>query len=169
MNIKLKRCLFVILLGMFACVYVACNSSREAENVPDEQEPVYEQTIKEEPQAMPQKPMLISQEQFRLLVEDFTVSDKRFKGEKPCVIDFYADWCRPCKMLAPLFESMAEKYGDKVNFYKINVDYCQNLCAAYNITGIPALFFYDKEGRLSKIMGIPSEEELEDAINTIIP
>lgn len=169
MNRKFNHHFFVV-LGLFAYVMLACNSSAGAEDATtvEPQDPVFEQTVKEEPQEVQRMPMLISEEQYKQLVADFTSKDGQFKGEKPCVVDFYADWCRPCRMLAPTFEAMAGKYGDKVNFYKVDVDNCRNIAAAYNITGIPTLFFYDKAGTLYSMTGMPSEEELENAINAII-
>ena len=153
---------FVVVLGLFACVCFACSTPTEAgaETDADLQASIPEQT--------PSKPMLISEEEFKQVVMDFSSREMQFRGKKPCVIDFYADWCRPCRMLAPLFEAMSEKYGGKVDFYKVNVDSCPNLTAIYNITGIPALFFYDKDGTPFQMVGIPSAEELEEAINTVI-
>ena len=111
---------------------------------------------------------MLSEEQFKQGVVDYTSSEKKFKGKKPCVIDFYADWCRPCRIFAPTFEKMAEKYGDKMNFYKVNVDYCKSLSAAYNITAIPTLFFFDKKGALTRVQGVPSEEEFENFLKTFV-
>ena len=173
MNKMLKYGLFVILFGVLACVNLACNTSAEAKNetdvsVAEVQELAYEEVANDEMQETEHKPIVISEEQFKQLVVDFTSNNVKFKGKKPCVIDFYADWCRPCKMLAPTLEKIAEKYGNDVNFYKVNVDFCKNLSAAYGITNIPTLFFYDKKGTLYKMVGVPSEEELENAIKTIL-
>ena len=172
MNIPLRHRFFVI-VGLLVCVHVACNSSAETPNdkgairVEVQASPAAE-AQKEKPQEAPPKPITLSEEQYRQWVADFTSGEKKFIGKKPCVVDFYADWCRPCRILAPTFEKMAEKYGNKVNFYKVNVDYCKSLSAAYNITNIPTLFFYDKKGTLSRMLGVPSEEELENAIGTIM-
>jgi len=170
MDIKLKYSYLIILLGLLAFMNLACSTSVEAENEMDSAkvEPsALEEVVKEEKQEIAQTPIVLSEEQFRLRVMDFMSNEPRFKGEKPCAIDFYADWCRPCKILAPIFEKMAGKYGDKVNFYKVNVDYSPNISAAYGVTSIPTLFFYDRNGTLYKIMGLPSEEELENTIKAI--
>jgi len=161
---------FAFLFGMLVCVNFACNSSAEAKNeenasMSKRQVLVSEQVATE---TTGRKPLVLSEEQFKQLVVDFTSVNKSFKGKKPCVIDFYADWCRPCRMLVPIFEKMAEKYGDKIDFYKVNVDYAKNLSTVYRIQSIPTLFFFDKKGTLAQMMGLPSEEEIENAINTIL-
>jgi len=173
MNIRFKYSFWAFLLGLLTCVNFACSPSVSGENEASQNmtntqvfRPV--SMVEVETQGVSQKPIVLSEMQYKQLVVDFTTSDKKFKGEKPCVIDFYAEWCRPCKILAPTFEKMAEKYGDQVNFYKVDVDNCKNLSAAYSIISIPTLFFFDKKGMLNRAMGVPSEEELENAIMAIM-
>jgi thioredoxin len=170
MDIKLKNSVFVCMLGLLGYVILACNASAEAKNELDSsvQKFVQEPVVVAENQETTQKPIVLSEEQFAKLVVDFTSSDKKFKGKKPCIIDFYADWCHPCRVFSPIFEKMAEKYGDKVSFYKVNVDNCKNLSNAYNITNIPTLFFFDKKGTLSQAVGVPSEEDFENAVKMIM-
>ena len=173
MNKVLKNSVLVFSLGVLGCVNLACNTSVEAKNGNNlskiEMQVLNSDLIMEaDSQKTAHKPMVLSEEQFAKLVVDFTSTDKKFKGKKPCVIDFYADWCRPCRFFAPTFEKMAEKYGDKVNFYKVNTDDCKKLSAAYSITNIPTLFFFDKKGTLRRAVGAPSEEEFENAIKTIM-
>lgn len=154
---------------------VACTHSPSTENCVDT---VSNETVlqgktstlhkKEEMQQQSAKPILLSEEQYVQLIADFRTSDKKYKGEKPCVVDFYANWCHPCKMMLPTFEKLAEKYGDEVNFYKINVDSVPNIAVAYNITSIPTLFFINSKGTFSKTIGLLSEEEMEKSIQSII-
>ena len=158
---------WVLFLGA-GCAIAACGTSGKTKNKAelsgiDAQEPVAEAITQE----TTYKPMPLSEEQFRQRVADFTSNDKKFKGKKPCVIDFYADWCRPCRIFAPIFEKTAEKYGDKVNFYKIDVDICKKLATAYNITAIPTLFFFDKNGTLNQMVGVPSEEDFEEIVKAM--
>ena len=172
MDIKRKYRVLVFLFGMLASIHSACNISaktgKEVEEMEVEIQEVVENPVVENGQTSSYKPILLSEEQFKQWVVDFTSSNKKFKGEKPCVIDFYADWCRPCKLLAPLFDEMAGKYGDRVNFYKINTDKYRNLSLAYNVTVIPTLLFFDKEGKINQMVGMPSEEELENAVKSIL-
>ena len=174
MNIKFKFPFCILLFGIVVCVNLACNASAEINNNEADTKEAAEQEIILDPvegaemQASTHQPIVLSEEQFRQWVVDYTSIDKKYKGKKPCVIDFYADWCRPCKILAPTFEKMAEKYGDKVNFYKVDVDRAKTLSAVYSITAIPTLFFYDKKGTLGQMRGLPSEEELENAVKAIM-
>lgn len=69
-----------------------------------------------------------------------------FKGDKPAVIDFYATWCKPCMMLAPVVESIAAEYGDKVDFYKVDIDREPELARIFKIDAIPLLLFVPKNG-----------------------
>jgi thioredoxin 1 len=71
----------------------------------------------------------------------------KFEGELPCVIDFYADWCGPCKMVAPIIEDLSKEYKGKVDFYKINTEQEQELAAAFGIHSIPSLLFIPKDGK----------------------
>jgi thioredoxin len=113
------------------------------------------------------KPVAINQEQFIKLVADFR-KEWKFAGKKPCVVDFYADWCRPCRMMEPAFAKMAEKYDGKVNFYKVNVDYNKDISTAYQIAGIPTLFFCTADGKLTRATGLLTEEQLGTYIEMIL-
>jgi len=173
MDKKIRYSRWAFVLCVCTCVNFACSSSVSGENethqgMANTQVFVPESVVSAEAEKVSYKPIALSETQYKHLVADFTTSDKKFKSEKPCVIDFWAEWCRPCRMLAPTFEKMTEKYGDKVNFYKIDVDYCRNLAVAYNITAIPTLFFYDKKGTFYSVKGVPSEEELENAVKAIM-
>lgn len=64
-----------------------------------------------------------------------------FEGDKPALIDFYADWCGPCKMLAPILEQLSEEYAGKIDIYKIDTEVEQELAAAFGIRSIPSMLF----------------------------
>ncbi len=68
-------------------------------------------------------------------------SDWNFEGDIPAIIDFYADWCGPCKALAPILEELSEEYAGKVNIYKIDTEAEQELAAAFGIRSIPSMLF----------------------------
>lgn len=88
--------------------------------------------------------------------------DELLKGEKPVVCDFYANWCGPCKMLAPVMHEMAEKYGDKAEFVKVDVDENPELSVRYGIMSIPFVAVF-KGGELSaKTVGYMSKSEAEE-------
>ena len=91
-----------------------------------------------------------------------------FISKGKVLVDFYADWCGPCKMLAPIMAEMAEKYKGKVDFYKVNTDNEPNLSGYMGIRGIPAVFYFPTKGQPSRTEGLMSKEDLEKAILQLI-
>ena len=82
-----------------------------------------------------------------------------YQWELPCVIDFYADWCGPCKRVAPIMEEIAREYDGKIKVYKVNVDKEPKLATVFKISSIPTVFFLPKEGQpLSQVGGLSKEE-----------
>ena len=95
----------------------------------------------------------ITTEEFQELVYKFIDSEtQEFKGELPCVVDFYADWCQPCKMIAPALEQLSKEYEGKINIYKVNIENENLLVDRYKIQNIPMIMFcpIDAEPQISK-------------------
>jgi thioredoxin len=90
--------------------------------------------------------------------------DWKFEGELPAVIDFWAPWCGPCRMVGPVIEELSEEYKGKVNFYKVNTDEEQELAGAFGIRSIPSLLFIPKEGQPKMAVGALPKESLKEAI-----
>lgn len=91
-----------------------------------------------------------------------------FQGELPAVIDFYADWCGPCKMISPIFEELAEEYKGKVNIYKIDTEAEQELAAVFAIRSIPSVLFIPKDGQPQMAIGAMPKEEYIRAIEMVL-
>ena len=86
---------------------------------------------------------------------------------KPVVVDFWAEWCGPCKMIAPLLDEVAREKGDAVKIAKVNVDENQSLSLKYNIRAIPALLFF-KNGQLrDQVTGVTSKKDLLNRIEAL--
>ena len=92
----------------------------------------------------------------------------KFEGELPALIDFYADWCGPCKMVAPILEELSEEYAGKINIYKIDTEAEQELAAAFGIRSIPSLLFIPKEGQPQMAQGALPKENLKEAIDSVL-
>lgn len=89
----------------------------------------------------------------------------KYEADLPCVIDFYADWCAPCKMVAPIMEELSEEYKGKVNFYKIDTDAEQELANVFGIRGIPSILFCPKDGKPGISVGLYPKEQLKKIVN----
>jgi len=92
----------------------------------------------------------------------------KFKGELPCIIDFYADWCGPCKMVEPILEELAEEYQGKLNIYRVDTSAEQQLAASFGIQSIPTILFVPVKGKPQMAVGTLPKEEIEKAINQVL-
>lgn len=91
-----------------------------------------------------------------------------FKGDKPAIIDFYADWCGPCKMVAPILEELSEEYKDKVDIYKVDTDSEQELAGAFGIQSIPSILFIPMNEKPQMAAGALPKDQLEKAIGEVL-
>ena len=90
-----------------------------------------------------------------------------FAGSRPAVIDFYTTWCGPCKMMAPVVESLAGKYAGKIDFYKVDIDQESELASVFGISSIPTFLFIPVKGKPSVQMGAMQKEDFEGLIDKI--
>ncbi|MDC1105188.1 thioredoxin [Prolixibacteraceae bacterium] len=88
----------------------------------------------------------------------------KFEGDRPALIDFYADWCAPCKMIAPILEELSEKYDGQVDIYKVNTESEQELSSVFGIRSIPSLLFVPKEGMPKLQAGAMHKQALQEVI-----
>jgi len=91
-----------------------------------------------------------------------------FEGQLPCLIDFYADWCQPCKMVAPILKELAEEFKGKINIYKVDTEDQQELAGAFGIRSIPSLLFCPMDGQPQMAQGALPKATLIQAINDIL-
>ncbi len=94
--------------------------------------------------------------------------DWKFEGDKPCIIDFYADWCGPCKMLAPVLDELMEEYQGKINIYKIDTENERKLAGMFGIQSIPSLLFVPMEGKPQMSVGALPKDTLKSTIKDIL-
>jgi len=108
-------------------------------------------------------------ETFKTKVFDFEKNKEWvFEGDKPCLIDFYADWCGPCKMVAPVLEELSEEYKDQINIYKINTEEQRELAGIFGIQSIPSLLFVPMKGQPQMAMGALPKESFHKAIREVL-
>lgn len=112
----------------------------------------------------------LTKAEFLTKVMNFEKNPKEwvFLGTKPCVIDFYATWCGPCKMLSPIMEELSHEYAGKVDFYKVNTEEQQELAAAFGIQSIPSILFCPMGEKPQMAMGALPKETLKQAINEVL-
>ena len=92
----------------------------------------------------------------------------QYRGDIPAVIDFYADWCGPCKMVAPILEELSKEYEGKIRIYKVDTEDQQELAAAFGIRSIPSLLFCPMDGQPQMAAGALPKQTMEKAINEIL-
>ena len=91
-----------------------------------------------------------------------------FAGSRPAIIDFYATWCGPCKMMAPMVESLAGKYAGKIDFYKVDIDQEPELASVFGIRSIPTFLFIPLKGNPTMQMGAMQKEDFEEIIGKVM-
>ena len=119
--------------------------------------------------SMAEDVVYITTEQFRARIFDYkSEKDWKYKGNKPCVIDFYTTWCGPCKRLAPIMEEMSQKYCDQVTFYKADTERERELAYVFNISSIPQVLYIPVEGKPMLLKGLYPKEEIVKIIDEFL-
>lgn len=95
-------------------------------------------------------------------------NDWKYRGTKPCIIDFYADWCGPCKKVAPIMSELAAQYKDQIVIYKVNTDQERELAQIFNIRSIPSILYCPAEGKPQMTMGALPKAEFEKMIKELL-
>lgn len=153
---QIKRLILISLLAIFTLP--ACNATGAKEKK------------SEETKLNTQKKMVtihLTKEEFLKKVVNYETNPNEWKylGDKPCLIDFYADWCGPCKVVAPILEELAGEYEGQIYIYKIDTDKEQELAGAFGIRSIPSLLFVPMEGQPQMSMGAMPKAQLKEAID----
>ena len=111
----------------------------------------------------------LNKETFKEKVFNFEENKEwKYEGDKPCMIDFYADWCGPCKMVAPVLEELQEEYGEKLVIYKVDTEEQQELAGMFGIQSIPSLLFVPTDGQPQMAMGALPKQSFEQAITDVL-
>ncbi len=111
----------------------------------------------------------LTQQTFKEKVFNFeTNKEWKYEGTKPAIIDFYADWCGPCKMVSPILDELSTEYEGKLRVYKVNTDEEQELSAVFGIQSIPTILFVPMDGQPQAAQGALPKAALEKAIKDVL-
>lgn len=106
---------------------------------------------------------------FKTKVFNYEASQEwKYEGDLPCLIDFYADWCGPCKMVAPILDELSKEYEGKLHVYKVNTESEQDLASAFGIQSIPSLLFVPMNQPPQMARGALPKAQLKSAIKDVL-
>lgn len=155
---KINKIALLSLLFFFGVAFTVsrCQAQSRSDNQAKETVTA-EQSVDKEPQIRK-----IGINRFKKEIYDFDAHPSEFvyQGSVPAIVDFYADWCGPCRKLAPKLEAVAKKYGDKLIVYKVNIDENPQLAYKFSIQSIPAVLFVPVEGKPLFSLGDLSLEQI---------
>jgi len=116
------------------------------------------------------KPVFLTKETFKEKVWDYEKHPDKwvYEGNEPAIIDFYADWCKPCKMVAPILEEIAKEYDGKLKVYKINTQNERELAAVFQIRSIPTFLFIPTDGKPQMDKGYKDKATFEQIIKQFL-
>ncbi len=97
-----------------------------------------------------------------------TNKEWKYEGPRPAIIDFYADWCGPCKIVAPILEELKSEYGDKLDIFKVDTESERELSSVFGIRSIPSLLFIPLEGQPQMAMGALPKDTFKKAISDVL-
>ena len=111
------------------------------------------------------EPITLTQEEFVKKIFDYNDTTMIYKGKKPAIVDFYADWCGPCKRLSPILDQLLKEYDGAFIVYKVNVDHNKDLARALQVYNIPTLLYLVPKQKPKRSMGLLTKEQLKEIID----
>lgn len=154
---------YILILAMVSVAITSCGNSGEpsesaANKVSAENEPV---ASKNKTTAKGGETIKLTKADFLARIMDYESNPNEwiYKGDKPAIIDFYADWCGPCKIAAPILEDLAAEYEDEIYVFKVDTEVERELASVFGISSIPAFLFIPEEGKPTMSNGIARTPE----------
>ncbi len=156
----MKKLLIVLGFAGFFFSTVSCANNGEAKAVEENSAAV---------EANPEGVIHLTKETFKQQVFDYEKNQQwAYAGKVPAILDFYADWCGPCKMLSPVLEKMQKEYGGKIQVFKVNTDKEKELAATFGIRSLPTVVFIPVDGEPQAVMGFRPQEEMEKMVTEVL-
>ncbi|MCF8369603.1 MAG: thioredoxin fold domain-containing protein [Bacteroidales bacterium] len=155
----------ILFLAIFT---LSCSNGTKENKISEEISSAEKQEVNNNPLDL--KPIYLTTASFKEQVWDYEANPEAwvYKGDLPCIVDFYADWCKPCKMVAPIMDDLADYYKDKLIIYKVNTDEQKELATVFQVRSIPAILFAPMEGKPAMQPGALSKEEYIKIIDEFI-
>lgn len=160
----MKNLFLVFVFGVFLFQSIACSANGKAEKKSNSE------SVEVAADAVGTSQVIsLDEASFILKVFDFKNSKEwAYKGDRPAIIDFYAEWCGPCKRLAPVLVELQKEYGDKIQIYKVDAEKNRELAASFGVDAYPTLLFIPMNDKPAGAKGLLPKEELERIIGTFL-
>jgi len=150
----MKKCFFLLII-MLSLVFNECRADNPAD--PGTKSTAANSVVQ------------LSNDSFKKMIFNYEINKEwKFEGNRPAIIDFYADWCAPCRQLSPLVEEIAKEYSGKIDVFKVDTEKERMLAQKLGVTGLPTLLFVPVKGKPQITMGALPKESLVKAINEIL-
>lgn len=159
MFIRTKKTIGVVLLSIISLT-MSCAQKNNDKAVDKKQAAAVQESLIE----------VLTTATFKEKIYDYTASPNEFvyKGKLPCIIDFYATWCGPCRLLAPRLEEAASTYKGKIKVYKVDVDQNKELSQVFGVSSIPFILFIPKTGKPSAQAGLLQKEQIDNIVKDVL-
>ncbi|NJO88023.1 MAG: thioredoxin [Chloroflexia bacterium] len=170
-NLMLLTIITMLITGTYSCS--STGSEEKSTSISNASIITTDNTIMEETKTIETvtngKVVHLTTQEFKDKVFNYEVNKEwKYLGNKPAIIDFYADWCRPCKMVAPILDDLAKEYENDIVIYKVDTEAEQELAAVFGIRSIPSILFIPVEGQPQMAQGALPKESFKDAIRDIL-
>jgi thioredoxin len=157
----MKRTAFILIFAL--ALLSSCNNSEAQKNKPNTNNNNLKTTTN-------MTTIHLTKAEFLSKVANYETNPKEWKylGDKPCIIDFYATWCGPCKAVAPVLDELATEYANQIYIYKVDVDAEEDLAAAFNIRSVPTILFVPMKGAPQMAQGALPKASFKQAIQDVL-